>query len=262
MSINHAVRVLLLSVLMTFATEAAAQTKTLRMPFYASPGQIWKDASGELQGVRVKVLKELNARLAKDGIQLKYVVAPEGQLSIKQAMQDIHDGKAEAYFGLIYSKAREDEGFTFGKEEIYSIPTVVWTTGDRRFTYRGLSSLKGKKIGVVAGYPFLDDVKNPQFEIDRTAPDDETNVRNLLEGRVDAIIDNLTRTGTTVIRMKAGDRITYSKEPFDVARFFIAYNKTVPADVVNKVDAALRAMRQGGVIKRIFDEAVYGALKS
>jgi polar amino acid transport system substrate-binding protein len=177
-------------------------------------------------------------------------------------MQDIHDGKAEAYFGLIYSKAREDEGFTFGKEEIYSIPTVIWTTTHGRFTYRGLSSLNGKRIGVVAGYPFLDDVKNPQFEIDRTAPDDETNVRNLLDGRVDAIIDNLTRTGTTVIRMKAGDRITYSKEPFDVARFFIAYNKTVPADVVAKVDAALRAMRQGGAIKRIFDEAVYGALKS
>jgi len=262
MRIEHAARVLLISFLTFTATDAAAQTRVLRMPFYASAGQIWKDASGELQGVRVKVLKELNARLEKDGIQLKYVVAPEGQVSIKRAMQDILDGKAEAYFGLIYSKAREGEGFTFGKEEIYSIPTVVWTTTERRFTYRGLSSLKGKKIGVVAGYPFLDDVRNPEFEIDRTAPDDETNVRNLLSGRVDAIVDNLTRTGTAVIRVNAANRITYSKEPFDVSRFFLAYGKTVPADVVNKVDAALRAMRQRGDIKRIFDEAVYGALKN
>ncbi len=122
--------------------------------------------------------------------------------------------------------------------------------------------MKGKRIGLVAGYPFLDDVKKPEFEIDRSAPDDETNVRNLLAGRVDAIIDNLTRTGTAVIRMKAADRITYCREPFDVSRFFIAYNKSVPAEVVNKVDAALGAMRQGGVIKRIFDEAVYGALRN
>ncbi len=259
--LTHAARVLLLSFLAVFATRAVAETRVLRMPFYASPGQIWREPSGELQGVRVKVLKELNARLAGDGIQLKYVVAPEGQVSVKRAMQDILDGKAEAYFGLIYSKAREDEGFTFGKEEIYSIPTVVWMTTDRQFTYRGLNSLKGKRIGIVAGYPFLDDVKKAEFEIDRSAPDDETNIRNLLAGRVDAIVDNLTRTGTAVIRMKAGDRITYSKQPFDVSRFFVAYNKNVPADVVKKVDAGLRAMRQDGAIKRIFNEAV-GSLKN
>jgi ABC-type amino acid transport substrate-binding protein len=261
MSLDRAVHVLLLSLVTLFATGAGAQARTLRMPFYSSPGQIWRDGNGELQGLRVKVLKELNRRLARDGIELKYVVAPEGQLSIKRAMQDILDGKCEAYFGLIWSKAREEEGFVFGKEDIYSIPTVVWTTADHRFTYRGLSSLRGKKIGIVAGYPFLDGVRNADFEVDRTAPDDETNVRKLLDGDVDAIIDNMTRTGTTVVRMKVGDRIAYSREPFEVSRFLVAYNKSVPADVVNKVDAALRAMRDGGVIKRILEEAVYGPLK-
>ncbi len=260
MRFKHALHVLLISFLTVSATEAAAQPKILRMPFYSSPGQIWRGPAGDLQGVRMRVLRELNGRLAKDGIELRYVLTPGGQLSIKEAMQEILDGKCEAYFGLIYSKAREDEGFVFGKEEIYSIPTVVWTTTDERFKYRGLSSLKGKKIGIVAGYPFLDGVKTADFVIDRSAPDDETNIQKLLDGRVDAIIDNLTRTGTTVVRMKAGGRITYSKEPVEVSRFLIAYNKTVPADVVHKVDAALKAMRDGGVIKRILEEAVYRPL--
>ncbi len=261
MTVKYAVQALLLSFLTFFANGAAAQMKTLRMPVYASPGQIWVDQSGEIQGVRVKVLKELNSRLAKDNIELKYVVAQD-ELSIKKAMQDILDGKYEAYFGLIYSKAREDEGFAFGKEEIYSIPTVVWMRSSDKFSYNGLKSLKGKKIGLVAGYPFLDDVKNADFTVDRTAPDDESNVQKLLDKKVDAVIDNLTRTGTTVIRMKAGDRITYAKEPFEVSRFLIAYNKkNVAPDVVAKVDAALKTMREGGTIKKILDEAVYGPLK-
>ncbi len=263
MTFKHAVQAVLLAVLMVSASTSAAQVQAtvLKMPVYESPGQLWVSPAGELQGVRVKVLKELNARLAKDGIELRYVIAPGGQLSIKQAMKDILDGKYEAYFGLIYSKGREDEGFVFGKEEIYSIPTVVWMRTSARFSYAGLSSLKGKKVGLVAGYPFLDDVKNPEFEIDRTAPDDETNVQKLLAGKVDAVIDNVTRTGTAVIRLKAADKVTYAKEPFEVSRFLIAYNKSVPAAVVAKVDAALRTMRDGGAVKKILDEAVYGPLK-
>ena len=151
MTFQHAMHALLLTVLTAFAGQATAQVTTLRMPAYASPGQLWVNQSGELQGVRVKVLKELNSRLAKDRIELKYVVNPGEQLSIKQAMKDILDGKYEAYFGLIYSKAREDEGFTFGKEEIYTIPTVVFTRKDNRFAYTGLASLKGKRIGLVEG---------------------------------------------------------------------------------------------------------------
>lgn len=261
MTFKHAMRALLFTVLTAFAGQAAAQVTTLRMPAYASPGQLWVNQAGELQGVRVKVLKELNNRLAKDRIELKYLVNPGEQLSIKQAMKDIIDGKYDAYFGLIYSKAREDEGFTFGKEEIYSIPTVVWMRTNSSFKYGGLSSLRGKKIGLVAGYPFLDDVKNPDFEIDRTAVDDEANVQKLLAGRVDAIIDNVTRTGTAVIRLKAADKITYARDPFEVSKFLIAYNKTVPAGTVDKVDAALKAMRDGGAMKKILDEAVYGPLK-
>lgn len=261
MKVKQAIRTLVISSLALLAGTAAAQTKVLRMPVYSSPGQLWIDASGELQGVRVKVLKELNARLAKDQIELKYVLAPEGQVPVKKAMQDILDGKYEAYFGLIYSKAREDDGFTFSKEEIFSIPTVVWTRQDNKFPYKGLASLKGKTVGLVEGYPFLDDVKSPEFRIDATAKDDESNVQKLLAGKVDAIIDSLPRTGTAVLKLKVADKITYAREPFEMARYLLAYNKTVTPDTVKKIDAALLGMRQGGVIKKILDEAVYGSLK-
>lgn len=76
MTFKHAMHALLFIVLTAFAGQAAAQVTTLRLPAYASPGQLWVNQAGELQGVRVKVLKELNNRLAKDRIELKYVVNP------------------------------------------------------------------------------------------------------------------------------------------------------------------------------------------
>lgn len=240
---------------------AAPQVTTLRMPVYASAGQLWVGPGGELQGVRVKILKELNARLAGDRIVLQYVPAADARLTIQQAMRDTLDGKYEAYFGLIQSKAREDEGFVFGKEELYTIPTVVFTRAAERFAYTGLPSLKGKRVGLVAGYPFLDDGKDAGLQVDRTATDDETNVKKLLDGQVDVVIDNLTRTGTAIVRLKAADRITYAREPFENSRFLVAYSRKVPPEVVAKIDAALRAMREGGVVKRILEEAVYGQLK-
>lgn len=261
MSAGHAVRAILVFSLMVASAPAVAQVKVLRMPVYASPGQLWVDAKGEVQGVRVKVLKELNARLAKDKIELKYVLAEGGQIGIKQAMQNVLDGTDDAYFGLIYSKAREEEGFVFGKEEIFSIPTVVWMRNDNKFPYAGPASLKGKRIGLVEGYPFLDDVKEPGIQVDRTAPNDEANVQKLLAGKVDALIDNLPRTGSAVLKLRATDKITYAKEPFDVSRFLVAYNRKVPPETVARIDAALKAMRESGTIKKILDEAVYGPLR-
>lgn len=261
MAIKHLLHAALLASLLVVAGQARAEPRVLRLPVYASPGQLWVDAAGQPQGVRVKVLKELNARLAKEKIELRYVAAPEDQASIKRAMQDVLDGKFEAYFGLIFSKAREDEGFVFGGEEIYSIPTVVWMRSNAKFTYAGPASLKGKKVGLVEGYPFLDDVKEPGITVDRTATSDEANVQKLLAGQVDAVIDNLPRTGSAVLKLGAASKITYAKEPFDTSRFVIAYNRTVPAEVVKKVDAALKEMRESGTIKRILDESVYAPLK-
>jgi polar amino acid transport system substrate-binding protein len=262
---RQALQVSLLSTAMVLALApdggAAQVTTTLRLPVYASPGQLWVGPGGELQGVRVRVLKELNARLAKDHIALQYVVAGDSQLSVQQAMKDTLQGKYEAYFGLIHSRAREDEGFVFGKEEIYGIPTVVFMRAGEKFSYGGLASLKGKRIGLVAGYPFLDDVKGSELQIDRSAADDDANVRNLLDGRVDVIIDNLTRTGTAIVRLKASDKVAYAREPFEVSRFLVAYNKTVSPAVVARVDGVLKAMRESGVIKQILEEAVYGPLK-
>ncbi|MBN1931527.1 MAG: transporter substrate-binding domain-containing protein [Desulfobacterales bacterium] len=246
---------------LVFIAGANAKTMVLQLPVYDSAGQFWLDENNNLKGFRVQVLEELNKILSKDDIKLEYKITKYGNIPIKRCISEILEGNYDAYFGLIYSKAREDLGLRFSKEEMYSIPTVVWMNRSNEFNFSNLDSLKGKKVGIVKGYPYLQDIKNSNFILDNGAMDDSTNVKKLVSGRVDAIIDNIIRTGSVIDELGVSDKISYAKKPFQTSKFQIAYNKNVPQDVVNKIDAALAQLHGSGTIQKILDENIYNRLK-
>ena len=246
---------------LVFIAGANAKTKVLQLPVYRSAGQFWLDENNNLKGFRVQVLEELNKILSKNDIKLEYKITKHGNIPIKRCISEILEGNYDAYFGLIYSKQRKDLGLRFSKEEMYSIPTVVWMSKSNEFDFDNLDSLKGKKVGVVKGYPYLQDIKNPNFSIDNGATDDSTNVKKLVNGRVDAIIDNILRTGSVIEALGVSNKISYAEKPFKVSKFQIAYNKNVPQDVVNKIDAALAKLHGSGIIQQILDENIYNRLK-
>ena len=238
---------------------AGAQTTLIKLPVYRSAGQFWLDKEGRLQGFRLKVLDELNKELEKDRIKFKYNLTKLGEIPIKRCINEILDGTYDAYFGLIYSKKREEMGLVFSKTEIYNIPAVVWMNKSRPFEYTGINSLKGKKIGIVVGYPYLKNIESSDIKIEQ-APDDETNVKLLIMGRIDAIVDNIIRTGTVISQLGYSGQIIYAQTPYNTSRFHIAFNKNISADVRTKTDAALEKLHQTGVIKKIMDENIYDAL--
>lgn len=239
---------------------AASETTILTFPVYHSPGQLWLDADGNLKGFRLEVMEELNSILKNDNIRLEYKISGGRDLPIKRAIKTIIEEQYDAYFGLIYSKEREEMGLRYSQQELYSIPTVVWMKKEKPFEYTGIESLKGKTIGVVAGYPYLQDIKNPDFTIDE-APHDESNVKKLMAGRVDAIIDHIPRTGTVIVNLGFADQIIYADRPFEVSKFQIAYNKNVPESVIEKIDMALEELHESGVIQAILDKNLYNPLK-
>ncbi|GBC64110.1 hypothetical protein DENIS_5127 [Desulfonema ishimotonii] len=234
---------------------ANAETTIIKLPVYKSAGQLWLDKDGNLQGFRLKVLEELNNVLKKDSIEFRYRITEWGNISIKRCIKEILDGNYDAYFGLIYSKKREKRGLIYSKVEIYSIPTVVWMNKKNMFKYSGLESLRGKKIGIVLGYPYLHDIKNSGFIV-RRPDNDETNMKMLADGMIDVAIDNVIRTGTVIAKMRLSDKITYADKPFSVSDFYIAYNKNVPMQIINKADAALKKLHESGAIKKILDDNI------
>ncbi len=256
---KQAVPIALMLFMIIIAGNVSAETTIIELPVYRSAGQFWLDKDGNLQGFRLKVLEELNKVLKKDAIEFRYRITEWGNIPIKRCIKGILDGDYDAYFGLIYSEKREKKGLRYSKVEIYSIPTVVWMNKDNMFEYAGLESLRGKNIGIVLGYPYLHDIRNPDFIV-RRPENDETNVKMLADGMTDAAIDNIVRTGTVIAAMGFSDKITYAAKPFKVSKFHIAYNKNVPEHVGNKTDAALAKLHQSGVIKKILDDNVYDPL--
>lgn len=249
----------LMLLLIIAAGRVGAQTTLIELPVYRSSGQFWLDKNGNLNGFRLKVLEELNKELEKDQIKFEYKLTSLGEIPIKRCINEILEGNYDAYFGLIYSKKREEMGLIFSKTEIYSIPAVVWMNKSQPFDYTGIESLKGKKIGVVVGYPYLKNIQTSAIKIEQ-ASDDETNVKLLIMGRIDAIVDNIIRTGTIIEQLGFTDQIIYAPTPYSTSRFHIAFNKNVPMDVRTKTDAALEKLHQSGVIKKILDENIYNAL--
>lgn len=258
---KQAISIALMLLLILAAGSAEAQTTVIELPVYKSAGQFWLDRNGNLQGFRLKVLDALNKELKKKQIKFKYKLTKAGEIPIKRCINEILKGNYDAYFGLIYSKDREAMGLIFSKTEIYSIPAVVWMTKSNAFDYTGPDSFKGKKIGIVVGYPYLKNTRTPGIRIEQ-ASDDEINVKLLVMGRIDAIVDNILRTGTVITQLGFSDKIIYAKTPFSISKFHIAFNKNVPIDVRTKTDAALREMHQSGAVKKILDKNIYDPIKN
>lgn len=246
---------LMLSVILA-AGIVGAQTTVIELPVYKSSGQFWLDKDGNLQGFRLKVLEELNRELAKDQIEFKYRLTSSGEIPIKRCIKGILNGEYDAYFGLIYSKIREKMGLIYSKTEIYSIPAVVWMNKSRPFNYTGVESFKGKRVGVVLGYPYLENVQSSTLKLEK-ATNDETNVKLLVMGRVDAIVDNIIRTGAVIEKLGLSGQIIYAEKPYCISKFHIAFNRNVSMGVRAKTDAALAKLHQSGVIKKILDENIY-----
>ncbi len=256
---KQAVSITLVLFLIITAGSVMAQTTIIKLPVYKSAGQFWLDKNGNLQGFRLKVLEALNRELEDDKIKFRYKLTEFGEIPIKRCINDILNNKYDAYFGLIYSKDREEMGLIFSKKEIYSIPAVVWMNRNNIFDYQGPESFKGKKVGVVLGYPYLKDTSIPGIRVE-PASDDETNVKLLLLGRIDAIVDNIIRTGTVIKGLGLADKIDCAQTPFSVSRFHIAYNRNVPQFVRTQTDLALTRLHKSNVIKQIMDDNIYNPL--
>ncbi len=256
---KQAVSITLVLFLIITAGSVMAQTTIIKLPVYKSAGQFWLDKNGNLQGFRLKVLEALNRELEDDKIKFRYKLTEFGEIPIKRCINDILNNKYDAYFGLIYSKDREEMGLIFSKKEIYSIPAVVWMNRNNIFDYQGPESFKGKKVGVVIGYPYLKNSSVPGIRVE-TASDDETNIKLLLLGRIDAIVDNIIRTGTVIKGLGLADKIDCAQIPFSVSRFHIAYNRNVPQFVRTQTDLALTRLHKSNVIKQIMDDNIYNPL--
>lgn len=234
------------------ATASPKPLIILDMPVHHSTGQLWLGEDGKLHGVRLDLLDALNWELRGEGIQLRYLVTPQGELPITRCIRELVEGRYHAYLGLGVSPERQKLGILYSSEPLYTVPNVVWMRKDNVLKVDGLASLKGKRVGVLRGGPLLSDPAVPEgIEVDRSAETALQNMMKLLNGRLDAVVDPLTRTGTVVIREGLQNRIRFCLYCLPPSRAHIAFSPMVPVEIRQRVDNAIRRLQISGRIQHL-----------
>ena len=73
----------------------------------------------------------------------------------------------------------------------------------------------------------------------------------LINGRIDAFIDPINRTGTVVLELGLKDRIAFCLTCMPPSQSFVGYAPSVPEDVRIAVDNAIKRLRYSGKIQKI-----------
>ncbi len=168
----------------------------------------------------------------------------------KRAVQAAEDGSSA--LGGCYSNADRLAKYDF-TDGLFEETLVLIVQKGKAFKYGGVADLRGKRIGVMAGWSYGDDFDKAKADKALTADEadsDDANIRKLLAGRVDAIImDRLAATKQFSAAL-AGTEILPT--PLTRNATYIIFKKSLGKQaVIAKLNAALKAMRADGSYDRI-----------
>ncbi len=118
--------------------------------------------------------------------------------------------------------------------------------------YRTLADLKGKKVGITNGYPYVKEVTENKSFIIEAANDDVTNMKKLEAGRVDAFIVE-ERSGVKALEESKAQGVVYDKgQALSNQEVFYAFQKTPEGkDLADKFSKALDDMKKDGTFAKI-----------
>ncbi len=192
------------------------------------------------------------------GHRIDYKLMPWTR-TLEEVQKGAFDGAVGANAGdsptLIYSRTPigvADNGFIFKK--------------GLNFTYKDVSSLDPYRIAVVQGVSFDDEIdaylkkhsgKGDRVQINTGEDVGLANLKKLLLGRVDLIVDNPYVLTYTVKRLKAEDKVSMvrTNKPTDI---FIGFSPKNPKsqDYAELLSVGIETLRKSGKLAKIL--AAYG----
>ena len=229
-------------VLLALASASVAQDGPVRLATLDWPPYIATDLPR--QGYVAEVAREAFARAGVE-VELNF-------LPWKRTLEETRSGKFHAYLPE-YFDYRRMRDFVFSTP-FPGGPLALMVRADSRLEYKTLHDLEGVRIGVVRGYVNTRAFDSADFLTKEEFVDDETCLRMLLSGRVDAVVadvnvanyivgQRLGRVG--VVRPLApalGDRLLY-----------VCFPKSRPDHMerLTQFNTGLSAMRCDGSLARL-----------
>jgi len=132
---------------------------------------------------------------------------------------------------------------------IDSAEWVLMARANRRFALRTLDDARPYRIGTYNGDARDQFLRSRGFRVD-SAPNDLTNPRKLLLGRIDLWAAAL-RVGSPVLEQNGWAGKIVPVLVFNRIEVFLACNPAVPDEMIVRLNAAFAALEQEGVMRRI-----------
>ncbi|MCP5324923.1 MAG: amino acid ABC transporter substrate-binding protein [Oceanospirillaceae bacterium] len=164
-----------------------------------------------------------------------------------RALKGTESGTYQVNAAVWYAK---DRAAYMLYSEPYTVNKLVFVSrSDTPFQYKGLSSLRGKRIGVGQDYAYPQEILHaPDVRFDE-AIDDEQNLRKLFSGRIDLTLgDELNLRYEARKLNQRSDVFYFDKTPLDEKPLYITVSKAMPnaEKVLADLNRELAKMKANG----------------
>ncbi|MDB2447440.1 transporter substrate-binding domain-containing protein [bacterium] len=163
---------------------------------------------------------------------------------------------AEAGVAGIYKNSDREKKYDYSKQ-IISEKLVLFVRNDSSFSFKNISDLSGKKIGVIRGWSYGDDFdaakKANKFKTEE-AKSDSVNFKKLGSGRLDACIAIVEAGRSQLASQNLKGKIKYLDKPLAVNPVYLTFNKKANnKDAIAAFDKAIDGMKASGELTKIVD---------
>ncbi|ODN43284.1 substrate-binding periplasmic protein [Piscirickettsia litoralis] len=205
------------------------------------------------QGLYPELIKAIFFRMDDD---LRIQVFPW-----KRTLSSAEQGKG--FIAGIYKTPKREEIFNYS-QPFYVEEVMVFVPTDSAININSstdLSALKGKNVGLVAGFSYgstVDAVVKAKLFKEQRANSDILNFKKLLKGRLDAVISAKLTGQTIIAKMKLGNKIKMINVPVNKGDVYIAVSKKL-ADkvaVLDRFNKAIESMKQDGSYNKFMEEFI------
>lgn len=258
--LGFALALLPLALFAIFAAPApacATQTLTIRAdewcPYNCTP-------DSDKPGYMIEVLQAI---FEPQGVAVEYANMPWAR-----ALDSVGKGRFAAVVG---AGATEAEGFVYPSEPFGFSANSFFTRAGESWQYTGMDSLADKRVGVILDYEYSP-VLNPYFESQKASGNAQfasgneplvTNIKKLVAGRVDVIIDDKNVVQHTAADLGMLQDIRYAGNDINPSNMqdnylYVAFSPAMEksAEWARMFDEGIARMRADGTLNAIL--ARYG----
>ncbi|SLM28003.1 ABC transporter, periplasmic domain [Desulfamplus magnetovallimortis] len=247
-TLNRKIGFVTLVVMIILSTAANAEKISLVAdewpPFNGVP-------NSENEGFIVDVARSV---FENNGIEVSYET-----LAWKRAVEMVREGYNN---GLIGASKTDAPDFVFPSEELARNCISFYVRKDTSWRFTDRSDIERVALGVIAGYDYrrwlLDYIQDNQDNFDKvqviTGQNPlQRNIMKLIDGRIDAIVDNEAVIVNVAGKMGVSNQITLAGYGTEVSYIYIAFSPKLPesknyADILSK---GIDILRASGGFKKI-----------